>query len=117
MSGAALPTEAARVPRAIVLGCAGERLTAEECRLFAAADPVGFVLFRRNCQDPDRLRALVAEMRAAGGGAGAPAAALAEIPRAGADRGAARSRGGGGGSAWRAAHRRRSRRARHRCRC
>jgi beta-N-acetylhexosaminidase len=72
MSGAALPTEAARVPRAIVLGCAGERLTAEECRLFAAADPVGFVLFRRNCQDPDRLRALVAEMRAAVGRADAP---------------------------------------------
>jgi beta-N-acetylhexosaminidase len=72
MSGAALPTETARVPRAIVLGCAGERLTAEECRLFAAADPVGFVLFRRNCQDPDRLRALVAEMRAAVGRADAP---------------------------------------------
>jgi len=48
------------VPRALVLGCAGERLTAEERRLFANVDPVGFVLFRRNCKEPDQVRALVA---------------------------------------------------------
>ena len=67
-----MPTDAARVPRAIVLGCAGERLSAEERRLFAAADPFGFVLFRRNCKDPDQLRALVDEMRDAVGRADAP---------------------------------------------
>jgi beta-N-acetylhexosaminidase len=66
-----LPTEA-RVPRALVLGCAGERLTAEERRLFANVDPVGFVLFRRNCKEPDQVRALVAEMRDAVGRADAP---------------------------------------------
>jgi len=60
------------VPRALVLGCAGERLTAEECRLFANVDPVGFVLFRRNCKEPDQVRALVAEMRDAVGRADAP---------------------------------------------
>src|SRR5256885_9280209 len=71
MPGAALRSEA-RLPRALVLGCAGERLNADERRLFAAVDPVGFVLFRRNCKDPDQVRALVAEMRDAVGRADAP---------------------------------------------
>jgi beta-N-acetylhexosaminidase len=61
-----------RRPRAIVLGCAGERLTAEERRFFAEADPLGFVLFRRNCTDPEQVRALVAEMRGCVGRADAP---------------------------------------------
>jgi beta-N-acetylhexosaminidase len=60
------------VPRALVFGCAGERLSAEERRLFANVDPVGFVLFRRNCKEPDQVRALVAEMRDAVGRADAP---------------------------------------------
>ncbi len=47
----------------MVLGCAGERLTPEEGRFFAAADPLGFILFRRNCRTRDQLRALVAELR------------------------------------------------------
>ena len=67
-----MPTKSQQGPRAIVLGCAGERLSAEERRLFAAADPFGFVLFRRNCRDPDQLRALVDEMRAAVARADAP---------------------------------------------
>jgi beta-N-acetylhexosaminidase len=53
----------ARLPRAIVLGCAGEHLNPEEGGFFAAADPLGFVLFRRNCRTRDQLRALVAELR------------------------------------------------------
>ncbi len=52
-----------RPPRAVVLGCAGERLTREESRFFAAADPLGFILFRRNCRARDQLRELVAELR------------------------------------------------------
>ena len=52
-----------KLPRAVVLGCAGECLTPEERRFFAAADPFGFVLFRRNCRAPDQLRELVAELR------------------------------------------------------
>lgn len=67
-----MPTEETTTPRAIVLGCAAERLTADERRLFAAADPVGFVLFRRNCKDPEQVRALVAEMRDAVGRVDAP---------------------------------------------
>ncbi|HYU12520.1 MAG TPA: beta-N-acetylhexosaminidase [Stellaceae bacterium] len=70
-----MPIEAetpSRTPRAIVLGCAGERLSADERRFFAAVDPLGFVLFRRNCKTPDQVRALVAEFRDAVGRADAP---------------------------------------------
>ncbi len=59
-------------PRALVLGCAGEQLTPEEKRFFAAADPLGFVLFRRNCRTREQVRALVAEWRACVGRPDAP---------------------------------------------
>jgi len=50
-------------PRAILFGCAGERLSAEERSLFAGCDPLGLILFRRNCREPGQVRALVAEFR------------------------------------------------------
>ena len=59
-------------PRAVVLGCSGERLSPEETRFFAAADPLGFVLFARNCRSRDQLRDLVGELRAAIGRPDAP---------------------------------------------
>jgi beta-N-acetylhexosaminidase len=59
-------------PRAVLFGCAGERLSAEERRLFTDCDPLGFVLFRRNCAEPDQVRALVAEMRGCVGRGDAP---------------------------------------------
>lgn len=60
MSGASLPAEG---PRAVVFGCSGETLSAFEREFFAAADPVGFALFRRNCGSPDQLRDLVRVLR------------------------------------------------------
>jgi beta-N-acetylhexosaminidase len=57
-----LPDEGVR-PRALVLGCAGERLSSQERRFFTAADPLGFVLFRRNCRTREQVRALVDEFR------------------------------------------------------
>ena len=50
-------------PLAVVLGCSGEQLTAAERDFFAAADPVGFILFRRNCSSPGQVRELVASLR------------------------------------------------------
>ena len=50
-------------PLAAVLGCSGERLTVSERDFFAAADPVGFILFRRNCSSPEQVRDLVAALR------------------------------------------------------
>jgi beta-N-acetylhexosaminidase len=62
----------AKRPRAVVLGCAGERLTPEERHFFAEADPFGFVLFRRNCASREQVSALVAEFRACVGREDAP---------------------------------------------
>ena len=61
-----------RRPRAVILGCAGERLSPEEGRFFAAADPLGFILFGRNCRTREQLRALVAQLRGAVGREDAP---------------------------------------------
>jgi beta-N-acetylhexosaminidase len=71
-----LPDNAAaalgKVPRAVILGCAGEHLSADERRFFAESDPVGFILFRRNCRSPDQVRDLVASLRDAVGRSDAP---------------------------------------------
>lgn len=59
-------------PRAVIFGCADQTLAVDERALFADADPLGFILFARNCQDPDRLRRLIADLRAAVGRPDAP---------------------------------------------
>jgi beta-N-acetylhexosaminidase len=61
-----------RSPRAVIFGCAGERLTAAEAGFFAAADPLGFILFRRNCRNRAQLHALVDDLRGAVGRPDAP---------------------------------------------
>jgi len=53
--------------QAILFGCAGPVLAAEERSFFRDADPLGFILFRRNCEAPDQLRALIADLRDAVG--------------------------------------------------
>ncbi|MFD0858173.1 beta-N-acetylhexosaminidase [Roseovarius aquimarinus] len=52
---------------ATILDATGPRLSAEEKRFFAEADPFGFILFRRNIETPDQVRAICAEMRDAVG--------------------------------------------------
>ncbi len=59
-------------PKAVIFGCAGAALTDAERRFFADTQPLGFILFQRNCETPDQLRALVADMRATLGRADAP---------------------------------------------
>jgi beta-N-acetylhexosaminidase len=48
---------------AYIFGCSGLTLTAEEKTFFADANPWGFILFARNVQSPDQLRALTASLR------------------------------------------------------
>lgn len=54
---------AATARRALILGCEGVRLDAEERAFFRDTRPCGFILFKRNCETPDQVRALVAELR------------------------------------------------------
>jgi beta-N-acetylhexosaminidase len=61
-----------KAPRAVILGCAGEQLSADESHFFGAADPVGFILFRRNCRSPEQVSELVAALRSAIGRSDAP---------------------------------------------
>ncbi len=47
-------------------------LSADERAFFRDADPLGFILFARNCERPDQIRALVQALRDAVGRADAP---------------------------------------------
>jgi len=47
----------------VIFGIAGPVLTPEERRFFAAAEPAGFILFRRNCVDRVQMRALTDSLR------------------------------------------------------
>ncbi|WP_411837626.1 beta-N-acetylhexosaminidase [Paracoccus sp. ME4] len=51
----------------ILGGIAGPVLTPDEAAFFRDADPWGFILFARNAQDPDQLRRLTGDLRAAVG--------------------------------------------------
>ena len=57
--------------RACVFGCVGVTLTAEEAAFFRDARPWGFILFRRNIDNPPQVRRLTADLREAVGAAGA----------------------------------------------
>jgi len=48
---------------ALVLGCSGPSLTAEERAFFRDADPFGFILFRRNIGTPAEVRVLTDDLR------------------------------------------------------
>ncbi|TAJ32066.1 MAG: beta-N-acetylhexosaminidase [Reyranella sp.] len=61
-----------RKPRAAIFGCAGPDLSAEERAFFRDADPLGFILFARNVDTPERTRRLVDELRSSVARADAP---------------------------------------------
>jgi beta-N-acetylhexosaminidase len=58
--------------KAMILGAAGQRLTAEEKAFFAGERPWGFILFARNLGEAGQIRDLVSEMRECVGEEGAP---------------------------------------------
>ncbi len=59
-------------PRAVIFGCEGLAVTDWEREFFTRVDPLGFILFARNCESPDQVRSLVADLRACIGRADAP---------------------------------------------
>lgn len=56
----------------VIFGCEGPALSATERAFFREADPLGFILFARNCDAPDQIRRLVAELRESVGRGDAP---------------------------------------------
>lgn len=46
-----------------IFGISGPALTANERAFFREADPAGYILFGRNCLDPEQLRALTDDLR------------------------------------------------------
>lgn len=59
-------------PRAVIFGLAGPFLDSAERAFFAAADPLGFILFARNCVSPEQIAVLTRELRHCVGRADAP---------------------------------------------
>ena len=53
--------------QAAIYGPEGLELTGEERRFFKDADPAGFILFRRNCEDPQQLLRLTNSLREVSG--------------------------------------------------
>ena len=52
---------------AYIFGCEGLKLSEAERQFFERAQPWGFILFARNIENPEQLRALTAELRGAVG--------------------------------------------------
>lgn len=46
-----------------IFGCSGPQLTPDERAFFRDADPAGYILFGRNCETPEQLRALTDDLR------------------------------------------------------
>jgi beta-N-acetylhexosaminidase len=57
---------------AAIYGCLGPRLGAEEIAFFRDVQPWGFILFARNIEGPDQVRALIAALRETVGRKDAP---------------------------------------------
>lgn len=60
------------IPAAAIFGMSGPALTAEEASFFKEVDPLGFILFQRNCESPDQVTALVDSLRELTGRADMP---------------------------------------------
>ncbi|NVJ97651.1 MAG: beta-N-acetylhexosaminidase [Alphaproteobacteria bacterium] len=46
-----------------IFGCAGTSLSAEEKAFFAKVKPAGFIIFKRNVEDPDQLTSLIKDLK------------------------------------------------------
>lgn len=61
-----------RRPSAVIVGCGGPGLSAAEEAALAALNPLGLILFARNCDTPAQVRGLVEHFRAVVGRRSAP---------------------------------------------
>ncbi|MDP3371406.1 MAG: beta-N-acetylhexosaminidase [Candidatus Paracaedibacteraceae bacterium] len=49
--------------KAVIFGLMGLTLSAQERTFFEQSQPLGFILFRRNCQSPEQIKTLVADLK------------------------------------------------------
>jgi beta-N-acetylhexosaminidase len=56
----------------VIIGCEGLALTPNETKFFHKTNPWGLILFKRNCETPDQIKALTAQFRGAVGRKDAP---------------------------------------------
>ena len=61
-----------RAPLAVIFGTPGPALSNEQRAFFRDADPLGLILFKRNCETPDQVRRLTEDFREAVGRHDAP---------------------------------------------
>lgn len=47
----------------VIYGCQGITLGTNEQEFFSKAQPMGFILFERNCQNPDQVKALISQLK------------------------------------------------------
>lgn len=52
------------LPKAVFFGCSGLELTPNEIAFFKKTQPAGFILFARNCDSPQQIKALVQSLKA-----------------------------------------------------
>jgi beta-N-acetylhexosaminidase len=58
--------------KAVILGCQGTELTVEEREFFRSENPLGLILFKRNIQSPEQVKALTDDFRMCVGRPNAP---------------------------------------------
>jgi beta-N-acetylhexosaminidase len=51
------------LPKAVIFGLKNTTLSAEEREFFRRENPLGFILFARNCESPEQISALTRELR------------------------------------------------------
>lgn len=51
----------------VIFGMSGTRLTQQEKEFFTKIHPYGYILFARNCDNPNQIKSLIAELRAISG--------------------------------------------------
>ena len=61
-----------RAPLAVIFGTPGTVLTDDQRAFFRETDPLGLILFKRNCEAPDQVRRLCEDFREAVGRQDAP---------------------------------------------
>jgi len=59
-------------PLALIAGLSGENITPDEHNFFRGADPLGFILFKRNCISRTQIQKLTKDLRALTGRADTP---------------------------------------------